>query len=294
MRLAIKGVTGATITFNTLGLILRGTEATIQDINTSEKEAEIRELEINRLIRTINVDEMEKRKAEIDTEQRELDGGIDEDPQSNYIEHIEYAEQVEQVEDAPAIEDILEESAQVPEVEESEDVADESEDVAEVVEDIEVVTAKVAVVPVPSPATVSSLEIPKEASNVTIHTGERVITGKMVNASGPSQAEDTEQVRASLDAMKILEDEEREANSEDKPDPTIGKFEANGQMGRKATVATAEGQAQPTMRNSVVPEADPVRDPFIDRKEKAEDNSAEAFIDEIAGGDEKSEEFIEC
>jgi hypothetical protein len=44
----------------------------------------------------------------------------------------------------------------------------------------------------------------------------------------------------------------------------------------------------------VVPESDPTRDPFIDRQEKAEDNSNEAFIDEIAGDDEKSEEFIEC
>ena len=78
---------------------------------------------------------------------------------------------------------------------------------------------------------------------------------------------DSERTRASIEAMKKLEKEEEEEIS--LPDTLVdeSKLPPNEQMGRKATIATPEGEMKVNLVGSVVPESKQSKNanPFIDR-----------------------------
>ena len=102
---------------------------------------------------------------------------------------------------------------------------------------------------------------------------------------------ESENTRASIEAMKRLEEEEE--NDTILPDTPVdeSKLNPNEQRGRKATVYTPEGMKSVDMVNNATPNSKKVDDPFIDREDK-ENNKKVDFIDKKED-DDKDDAFIE-
>jgi len=271
MKIAIKGLTGRTLAFNTVGLILRGSESSIIDADTIEKQNEIKELENLNFIRTVNIDELEKEKAE---ETATIEDAIEQAVQAE-----EVAEETTDLEDAPS----------------------ETEDINEILygkkEETPEETPKA---PRPSKnKTISDLEIPEETTTATVSLGNTTVSVPMTKVSDVKGVSD--KTAESIEALEKLEKEEKEETKIDE-----SKFEENSKMGGPATVVTAEGEDTVAMKNSIVPSAEEVKekDPFIDKEENAEKevlsaDAEEAFIDTVNkpliedDNDDVGEQFIE-
>lgn len=109
----------------------------------------------------------------------------------------------------------------------------------------------------------------KMGSRVVIGTPDGAKQGRM-KYSAIDDIVESEQTRASIEAMEKLEKEEKEEIS--LPDTLIdeSKLDASEQMGRKAIIATEGGLDEVNMVNSILPEAKVIKDadPFIDKVEK--------------------------
>lgn len=108
-------------------------------------------------------------------------------------------------------------------------------------------------------------------SRVIVGTSDGPKNGRMTR-SAVNDITETEQTRASIEAMEKL-------NKEEKEDINLGdtfiddsNLDASEQMGRKAVVVTEGGVNQKNMVNSILPESKKIReaDPFIDKADKAE------------------------
>jgi hypothetical protein len=133
----------------------------------------------------------------------------------------------------------------------------------------------------------------EDNSQVTIMTPGGVVKGRLANANA-AQMKDSDATRASLDAMEKIEEEERQAGDEttklDEND-----FDISDRMGLSATISTGMGTTQKiSMKKSLLPEAEAINNAkkFIDDKDsnlnEKDDNSKNAFIDEKDDNSEKT------
>lgn len=140
-------------------------------------------------------------------------------------------------------------------------------------------------------------ETQKMGSRVVFGTLDGAKVGHMTR-SAINDMVDSEQTRASIEAMEKLEKEEKEDIS--LPDTIIdeSKLDASEQNGRRAVVSTESGVDKVNMVNSILPESSSIRnsDPFIDHKDKEPVKKAEVInkIDsDIVDDDGLDAAFIE-
>lgn len=122
----------------------------------------------------------------------------------------------------------------------------------------------------------------KMGSKVIVGTLDGPKVGKMTRSAADDITE-SEQTKASIEAMQKLEKEE----DIDLDDTFVDEdsLDASEQMGRKAVVANESGTNQKNMTTSILPESKRT-DPFIDRKDKVE-------IKAIEDNDDLDASFIE-
>ncbi|MFA5313098.1 MAG: hypothetical protein WC375_07285 [Methanomassiliicoccales archaeon] len=131
---------------------------------------------------------------------------------------------------------------------------------------------------------------------VIIGTASGIRKGNMVHSAVESK-EDPENVRESLEAMEEIKKEE--ASKSDKIDEST--FELHERNGGKAYIATGESIQQINAVNSVLPESDNIknRDPFIDKDIDVEPEFSDQFLeyeskDKKEGADPtNADDFIE-
>lgn len=123
-------------------------------------------------------------------------------------------------------------------------------------------------------------------SSVTVMTPGGAVKGEMRRQCA-GEINDSERTAASIEALKKLEEEEElEKNLEDVPIDE-SKLALEEQMGLPAVISTGDdGATAVEMKNSVVPEADVIKNrgvEFVDKKDKVTTKS-DAFI--VEAGDE--------
>jgi hypothetical protein len=131
-------------------------------------------------------------------------------------------------------------------------------------------------------------------SRVVIGTPDGAKQGKMKRSAIDDMVE-SDQNRASIEAMEKLEREEKEdINLPDTP-VDEGKMDASEQMGRRAIVATEAGIDGVNMVNSILPESKIIKDadPFIDREDKRAIKEAEEKQAAKKSDDGMDDAFIE-
>ena len=115
---------------------------------------------------------------------------------------------------------------------------------------------------------------------VIVGTASGPVSGKM-KKNVVSDLPESEQTRASLEAMKKLEDEEVEEARKEATRPPVdeSRLDVSERMGNKATIATGKDHKELEMKNSYVPESEVIKeaDPFI--KEETDDKIDDVFID---------------
>jgi hypothetical protein len=116
------------------------------------------------------------------------------------------------------------------------------------------------------------------------------------------EIQESEQTKASLEAMEKLEAEERGDNVDvdvDEEQVEEKEEDPNNQMGGTAVVGGQDGATKTAMKNSILPEETNVKaDPFIDRGENSEkeksDDTKNAFIDADDDKDDPFDAFIDA
>lgn len=148
-----------------------------------------------------------------------------------------------------------------------------------------------------------------EAEAVTDEMGGKVVVsvpggpveGKMVNSS-IGEAQESLKAEASIEAMKKLEEEEKEEGELFETYNPIKEedLDPSEQMGGKAVISVAGDSKKVDLVNSVLPEADVIkeRDPFIDKEdnakiEKVKDDLQESFLESLEDKDADDDTFIE-
>lgn len=123
-------------------------------------------------------------------------------------------------------------------------------------------------------------ETQKMGSRVIVSTGDGVKEKKMVS-SVINELPESDKTKESIEAMAKLEKEEKEVVLPDVPVDNK-KLDPSEQMGRKAVVASAQGEDRVDMKNSILPDSDKTkaRDPFIDREpdQKDDEDPDDAFL----------------
>lgn len=130
----------------------------------------------------------------------------------------------------------------------------------------------------------------KLEGRVVIGTGNGNVESKM-KRSAINDIIETDKIKASLEAMKQIEDDEKE---ETEPADDLVNFlenknlDASEQTGGKATISTESGEKQESMVNNITPGSDEIKkaDPFVDKKDKetgkktdTDDDFGEAFVE---------------
>ena len=142
----------------------------------------------------------------------------------------------------------------------------------------------------------------KEAEAKTQEMGGRVVIGtgngnvevKMRRNATESaiESEVNERTAASIEALKKMEEEEKEENKEFSDGDFIdGPLDLSQENGREATVMK-EGKGEKVKMVNSLGKTKEVSDPFIDRK-KDDDELADAFIEKGEKKDDKNDPFIE-
>jgi len=116
----------------------------------------------------------------------------------------------------------------------------------------------------------------KMGSRVVIGGADGAKEGRMTS-SAIDDITEAENTKASIAALKKLEQEEREDAAFATPILDDSNMDASEQMGRKAIISTGDATHQVTMLNSVVPEANVAknRNPFIDNPLNEDDGDDE-------------------
>jgi len=131
----------------------------------------------------------------------------------------------------------------------------------------------------------------KDGSDVVVMTADGPRNGQMKrNAIG--DMDESESTKASIEAMEELEREERESREAEIIDES--KLDLSERMGLKAVVSCGEGSAQSvSMKNSVIPEAEQIKDRGINFIDKSEAKDEESVL--IEGDDEGDDglDFLE-
>lgn len=121
------------------------------------------------------------------------------------------------------------------------------------------------------PDDANSINNAEGSSVVAVSGNGKVVTGEMTNrVEGTDESiENSEAGQRSIAAMKKLEAEERGEYVEDQPIDE-SKLDLSEQMGLEVVISTGNDIETVRMKNSVVPEANPVTDSFIDKADKEE------------------------
>ena len=259
MNILIKGTTGRTITFNTVGLILRGKEEASLDV-TPEAYEEIKQLERLNLVKVLNKDER-KNSEESTTTPEPVVKDPDEPVSSSKVNEDEVEElKINDLTKSLIRKKIKKEKAKNNQKEKNNKDAD------------------------------------LGSSKATVSLGDKCVSADMKKMTSDPESV-VEKVSDSIDAMEKLENEEA---SKDLPIDDK-KLDENQKMNRSATVSTTEGETVESLKNSIIPEMEEIkdRDPFIDKEEKDnEDKKApkNAFIDQLSVDEDEDnlgEQFIE-
>ena len=278
MLISIKGLTGSTIILNSLKTTLRG-ETTLSNINIDNDE-QMREI-IGLKNAGFLVYRTETSKAQV--EQEDVRINFERESQRPAMKPTKPVQRPIQKAPPP-------EEEQEPEEDDGTE-ADEAE--AEETFDQAIDRQTVKKVVAKRVASASA----EDNDEVTIMTLNGPVTGKMVRSTVKDMPE-TEATRASIEAMKKLEDEE---NGEEEQETEVDEsaLPANERMGLPATIGAGKNSIQVNMKNSILPESDiaakakakgknikfinpvddsPNNDPFIDKDTKGK-QTASAFID---------------
>jgi len=133
-------------------------------------------------------------------------------------------------------------------------------------------------------------------SDAIIMTPEGAKTGKAHKEMDKEPEEPTDKTAESIETMKRLEEEEAEAlkkaflGESDIDEESLDPSERSGQ---EAVVSTGKEASKKQMTRSAVPDSDIAlnRDPFIDRNDDSKDNIEDVFIDEPV--DDDNDDIIE-
>jgi len=107
-------------------------------------------------------------------------------------------------------------------------------------------------------------------SRVVISNGNGTAEGKM-RRSAIGDICDSDRTNASVEALKKIEEEEKDGEIADDLVINESKLDPSEQMGRKAVVSTGDSYQSVKMVNKLMGEVEAVkRDPFIDKKDNAE------------------------
>ena len=135
-------------------------------------------------------------------------------------------------------------------------------------------------------------ETQKMGSKAFIATGDGVKERRMTYSS-VDQINESESTRASIEAMKEIEEEEKADDLVTNED----RFDVSEKMGNKATVATGAQTKEIKLTNSVMPESENIKkqDPFIDKEDKSAKKMDDPTLrsDVIKKGDEDTIDFPE-
>jgi hypothetical protein len=278
MRVTIKGMTLSTIAFNTLGIVLRGDSRNTQLYPES----------IARHIDIVNEDQLTEVNSLVNA------GFIVVEPETTSEENkkvskgkevqvaktTESSSEDEEIEDAPKPKSRgrgrpkgsknkatkKSEAKKIKKVEK----ALESEKVDKKSENTEPESKPVIMTP----------NGPKAGRTVRTAAGE---------------IKDGEATRASIEAMKKLEEEEE--LDKNLPDQKIDEsnLDPSEQSGLEAVISAHGNSQKVKMENSILPESKQIKEravEFIDKNEKEQDDADQAFLDEF--DDDNLDDFLEC
>lgn len=247
--IVITGTTGAVISLNKIGGYIRGKEPTFLIIDTPDKERELEGLIKSGLVK----EETQSLAKTVDTPK--------ETEQPKITDKLEHPKQENVVSD-PNV------SFVVPEFKPTENKTSDAKK-------SKVKRASSSVVETNLDGDVKS---EKMGSRVVVSTGSGVKEGRM-KYSSIDESVDSDRTKASIEAMKKLEDEEKNGKGRIKTIIDESKLDASEQAGRKAVISN-EGKADiANMENSILPNSKEIkdRDPFIETEDN-EDND-DIFID---------------
>jgi len=276
MILKITGLTDSVITLNVLGVTLHGQVSGIFNVQNDNQLTEIKML---RKVGLIKVEDMD-------------------------ITQTEQELPPEKTEDRPTQEEGKEEGKEEPKVEVKEEPKEEPKE--EVKENPKKVKkspgrpkgsknkAQKKTLTQDQKVKKAEAETDKMGSDVVVATGEGFQKVKMRH-SFAGEIPESEKTQASLDAIDKILKEENDEPVEDKPTIDESKLDPSEQMGRNAVVSDMGKPTQTEMKNSILPHAKETkeRDPFIDREEKEDDKSKNAFLDKPDDKDDPDDSFIE-
>jgi len=310
MRVTIRGITPSTITFNSLGIIVRGDsnnpelypESVARHINVVNEEqlTEVNSL-VNAGLISIEVEAEDapkpnpvvpERIADVTTEEVQevtVDG-------DDGVEDVQQSETVEEPEEPE--EEILTVEAEEKPKPKRRGRPKGSKDKKPRKTTKKKATKKSTKKKAPKKvAKAKPTESDEPNSSVVVMTPAGAVEGEMKRTFA-GEIEDNERTAASIEAMKKLEEEEAEDIALADTPVDESKLDPSEQMGRKAIIATGEKETtEVEMKNSIVPEADQIKErgvEFIDKDEKKTDNPEEAFIDDDKDDDEDDMDFLEC
>jgi len=284
MRVTIKGLTQSTISFTTLGIILRGTvEARSIDLKNDAQIREVNSICNAGLIEIINEDPIVISKPVI----------VPVASKTNVIWKT-----LEHKVSAPTPAPIVEKPAPAKVVEKTEAKRSRGRPkgaknkIAAKGKKSEVKTEVTKVVPKPikklDPVAMSKSTPSDDIEDkIVVMTANGAVSGHMVKSYTGDMPE-CEATEASIQAMRDIEAEEKADREAEEVVEDQSGLDASERTGGKAVIATGDRQATHVeMKNSVLPEAEAIRKApkFIDLP-KAEDNSEDAFIDKTDDKDD--------
>jgi len=302
MKVTIRGITPSTIAFNTLGIVIRGDNNTPElypesiaihiDVVNEDQLTEVNSL-VNAGLIAVEVEEGETQSAPkvtpkdlVATDAAPIPIPVPSAPEAP----VEAPETDDEVEDAPAPEATAEEQEE-EEKPKSRGRPKGSKDKKPRKNSKSKSASKKAVKKVVKPASPDD-----EETTVIVMTPDGAKTGKMYR-SAAGDIDDSEQTRASLEAMKKIEEEEEfDANL---PDDVVdeSKLSPEERMGGEAVVGGETGAEKVAMQNSIVPEAQQIKDravEFIDQADKDADEAAkQSFVDKKEKSEKDDLDFLE-
>jgi hypothetical protein len=270
MRVTITGKTASTITFNTLGIVLRGNTSAIHiDIKNDEQMRELIGLKNANFIDITKEDLFEQPKKETIISSQPLKQTVLKNNANQTSEKKESEVAVEEIEDAPTQK--TETVKKIGRPKGSKNLTSSSK----------AIKAKPIQKLANALPSTDKTEDNGEKETITIMTANGVVQGKCARSmSGDLQ--ESEKTMASIEALRLLDEEEASADNTIEIDES--KLDPSERMGNKATVVNGmNSTASVTMKNSSLPESEAVKNSikFIDSDMGHDDknNAEDSFID---------------
>lgn len=279
MRITIKGLTASTITFNSIGIILRGDSSKPEQY----KESIARSVPINSMEAVQEIQEIKQAKL-IDIELVDAED-------SPYVYHLFPNLIPVKEEETPEATVRVKRGRGRPKgsTNKSKTVTGEAKVnmVKRSTKTTESVTAEVS-------EPVADVVTPDEDTAVVI-TEEGVCKTQVIKEEDKvADLDESDRTSASIEALQKMEEEERLANEAENIEVDESNLDESEQKGGKAVIGTGGTEMKKVeMKNSIIPEAEEIKkkDPFI-KDDTPVDDKADVFINE--DNDDGEDKFIEC